>query len=73
MSVVADKKRKTTLITDAQRKRLEARIGEYSLDRENVKKYCEDQYGKAHFAELTNEEYNDLDATLEQMALAKAS
>lgn len=71
MSVVAEKKRKETLITDAQRKRLEARITEYSLDRENVKKYCEAQYGKEHFKDLTNAEYEDLDKTLESMALGE--
>jgi len=55
-------------ISDSQKKRLEARIGEFHLDRENVKKYCKDQYGVDHFTELTVADYEDLDLTLESMA-----
>jgi hypothetical protein len=68
MSKVSDAKRKSSKISDAQKKRLEARIGEFHLDRDNVKKYCEDQYGVEHFADLSVADYEDLDATLESMA-----
>jgi hypothetical protein len=71
MMRVSDAKRKASKITDGQKKRLEARIGEFNLDRENVKKYCEDQYGVKHFAELTVADYEDLDLTLESMAKAE--
>jgi hypothetical protein len=68
MSKVQETIRKSSIISEGQKKRLEARIGEFHLDRENVKKYCEDQYGVKHFAELTVADYEDLDLTLESMA-----
>jgi hypothetical protein len=58
-------------ITDAARKRLEARISEFKLDRNGVKKYVKDTFGKDHFAELTKDEYDKLDALIEIRA-AKA-
>lgn len=44
-------------ISDAQRKRLEARIGELKLDREAIKLKCMEDYGREHFADLTTSEY----------------
>lgn len=44
-------------ISDAQRKRLEARIGELKLDREAIKLKCKEDYGREHFADLTPSEY----------------
>lgn len=73
MNKVGAAKRQSSKITDAQKKRLEARIGEYSLYRDAVKKYCEEQYGVEHFADLTNADYEDLDATLESMDRPPAS
>lgn len=45
-------------ITDAQRKRLEARIGELKLDREQVKAHVLETYGKPKFMDLTKSEYD---------------
>lgn len=53
------------LISEAQHKRLEARIREIKLDREDVKRYCQDNFGKEHFPNLTQEEYRDVDAYLD--------
>jgi hypothetical protein len=63
-------------ISDAARKRLEARITELKIDREHVKTYMTMTFGRAHFAELTKEEYRIVDgfvelagsATLEELA-----
>lgn len=68
MKKVSSELRKARLITDAQRKRLEARIGELHIERENVKKYCEEQYGVEHFKDLSNTDYEELYATLDNMA-----
>lgn len=57
-----------TVISDAQKKRLEARIGELKLKREDVKKYCADTFGKEHFADLSRTEYEALDKHLDQWA-----
>jgi hypothetical protein len=58
------------LITDAQKKRLEARIGEVGVTRDSVKQYCFATFSKEHFADLTKDEYQTLDEALETMALA---
>jgi hypothetical protein len=58
-------------ISDAARKRLEARITELKLDREGVKKYVKDNFGHDHFAEMTKDEYEKLDKLIEIRA-AKA-
>lgn len=63
-------------ITDAARKRLEARISETKIDRDTVKQYIGIAFGRAHFSELTKEEYRIVDgfveiaasATLEELA-----
>lgn len=56
------------LISEAQKKRLEARIGELKLDREAIKALCKERLGKEHFAELTKDEYADLDALIDKKA-----
>ena len=53
------------LISEAQKKRLEARIGELKLDRDKVKIYCMDTFQKEHFADLSKDEYEALDKHLE--------
>src|SRR5437899_9710337 len=58
-------------ITDAARKRLEARITEFGLDRSGVKKYVKDTFGKDHFKDMTKDEYEKLDQLIEIRA-AKA-
>ena len=55
----------SSTINDAQKKRLEARIGELKLKRENVKAWCKEMFGKEHFADLTRSEYDQLDAQLD--------
>lgn len=57
-------------ISDAQKRRLEAMISEFKLDREAVKKFCRESYSKEHFAELTPAEYTDLEETLKDMKAA---
>jgi hypothetical protein len=57
-------------ISDAAKKRLEARISETKLDRETVKQYILLAFGKQHFTELTKEEYRIVDGFVEIMATA---
>jgi hypothetical protein len=65
-----------SVIADAARKRLEARISETKIDRDTVKQYIGIAFGRAHFSELTKEEYRIVDgfveitasATLEELA-----
>lgn len=59
------------LITEAQKKRLEARIGELKLDREAIKALCKERLGKEHFADLTKDEYASLDKLIDKKAKAQ--
>lgn len=52
-------------ISDAQKKRLEARIGELKLDREKVKAYCASEFNVEHFANLTSSQYSALDSIMD--------
>lgn len=58
----------TDLITDAQRKRLEARISELKLDRAEIKAYCTDHWGKEHFSDLSKSEYTVLDQEIDALS-----
>lgn len=58
------------VISEAQKKRLEARISEVGADRVAVKAYCIATFGKEHFAELTKAEYDTLDAMIDRKAEA---
>lgn len=58
------------LISDAQKRRLEARIVELGLDRENVKFECHEKYGVNHFQELTVSQYKELDKKFDDMDVA---
>ena len=60
------------VISDAQKKRLEARIGEVKADRDKVKAYCLEQFGKEHFAELTKAEYDTIDRMIDAKAEQQA-
>jgi len=51
-------------ISDAQRKRLEARIGEVGIARDKVKKYVKKTFGKEHFADMNKAEYDIIDKML---------
>ena len=53
------------VISDAQKKRLEARIGELGLNRDEIKAWVMAQFNKAHFKDLTSDEYAKLDAELD--------
>ena len=61
------------VISEAQKKRLEARIGELKLDRAKIKEYCKLTFSKEHFANLTNSEYEALDKLLDDWASGSAS
>lgn len=52
-------------ISPAQKKRLEARIKELGLDRDDVKAYCGKEFGVHHFQDLNVEQYNALDKEIE--------
>ena len=60
------------IISDAQKKRLEARIGEVGADRDEVKAYVLKTWGKEHFADLTKTEYSTLDGIIDRKAEAKS-
>jgi hypothetical protein len=69
-----DKKRKAqaalpaphpNAISEAQHKRLEARIVELKLVREGVKEHVKLMYDRDHFTELTKDQYSELDAWLD--------
>lgn len=62
---------KKGFINDAQRKRLEARIGESGVSRDKVKEYVKATFGKDHFSELTQSEYDQVDNALESLLLAE--
>lgn len=56
------------VISEAQKKRLEARIGEVGAERDEVKAYVLKAFGKEHFAELNKAEYDTLDTLLDRKA-----
>lgn len=60
----SEKAQQAGTITPAMKKRLEARIKEFGLDREKMKASMFEQFGKEHFSELTRDEYNVIDAQL---------
>lgn len=60
----AERANQRGVISPAQHKRLEAQIKELSVDREKVKKWCADRFGVTSFTELTQEQYQELDAKL---------
>ena len=61
------------IISEGQRKRLEARIGELKLGREVVKAYIKTKWGHDHFADLDNEEYKLLDELLPNLATTETT
>ncbi len=58
---------KADVITDAQKKRLEARIGELKMNRDDVKIWMQENMQKMHLSELTKDEYDTLDSAIESM------
>lgn len=55
---------KAVTITEGQRRRLEARIKDLSLDRDRVKAWVLKRWGIEHFADLTADRYETLDKKL---------
>ena len=55
-------------ISEAQHRRIEARINELRLDRERVKRWCASAFGVDHFPDLSAEQYQRLDERLEHFA-----
>ncbi|NBC49915.1 MAG: hypothetical protein GVY22_18490 [Gammaproteobacteria bacterium] len=55
-------------ISEAQHRRLEARIKELRLDRERVKRWTAAAFGVEHFPDLSPEQYQRLDERLEVFA-----
>ena len=54
-------------ISEPQKKRLEARIKELNLKRDDIKAYCQREFaGVEHFADLTPSQYRLLDAELDK-------
>lgn len=58
----------TQRISEAQHRRLEARINELGLDRERVKSWMQRAMGVEHFPDLSAEQYQRLDERLEAFA-----
>jgi hypothetical protein len=58
-------------ISEAQKKRLEARIGEVGANRDEVKAYVLKTWGKEHFADLSKTEYAALDEIIDRKAESK--
>jgi hypothetical protein len=56
------------VINAAQHRRLEARITEVGISRDKVKKYCLKTWNVEHLNELTQEQYNEIDAMLDDYA-----
>ena len=68
----AEKASEAGTISPAQHKRLEARIKELGLDRDEVKAECVKRWGVSHFTELNKEQYKELDAELDGQPAPKA-
>lgn len=71
--IKAAQKPAPALISDAQKKRLEARIHELKIDREDVKSYAAKRFSKEHFAELDQDQYDILYVHLDEMAKPSTS
>jgi len=56
------------VISQAQHRRLEARITEVGISRDKVKKYCLKTWKVEHLNELTQEQYNEIDVMLDDYA-----
>jgi hypothetical protein len=68
----AERAKEAGKISEPQKKRLEARIKELGIDREQVKRYCADHYSVSHFSDLMPDQYNELDEALESITSAAA-
>lgn len=67
-AAMREKAQESSVITDAQRKRLEAMIAERGLDREAFKKMIYDDFAKEHFADLSPFEYDKVCHEVENSA-----
>lgn len=64
----ADSAGAAPVISAAQHKRLEARINEVKASRDDMKAYVKKTWGVEHLNELTQEQYNVIDAMLDKKA-----
>ena len=64
----ADSAGAAPVISQAQHKRLEARINEVKASRDDMKAYVKKTWGVEHLNELTQEQYNVIDAMLDKKA-----
>jgi hypothetical protein len=64
----AESSKDVGIISEAQHKRLEARIRELKLNRDDIKQYCKDNFNKDHFPALSQDEYQDVDRFLDAHA-----
>ena len=55
-------------ISEAQHRRLEARIAELKLDRARVKRWTRNAFGVEHFPQLSRQQYDRLDRKLEEFS-----
>lgn len=69
----AEKAQEQGTISPAKHKRIEALIKEFKLNRDGLKDWCVAQFNKGHFNELTNDEYEKLDAHIAQIAAPLSS
>mgnify|MGYP001601221020 FL=1 len=69
----AERNQAKGVISEPQKKRLEARIKELKLKRDEIKAYCQREYGVDHFADLTPSQYQLLDAELDSHVPSTAS
>lgn len=58
----------SSTISAAQHRRLEARINEVGIEREKVKKYVAKHFKREHLTELNQDEYDTIDAMLDDHA-----
>lgn len=70
---MAEREQEQPTITEAMKKRLEALIKEHKLDREGLKNWCSLQFGKGHFADLTKDEYRELDNHIATLMVPKTT
>jgi hypothetical protein len=61
------------LISDAQKKRLEARIAELGAKRDAVKEYCLQKWNVTTFGDLNKQQYQQLDEILPTLAAAESA
>lgn len=70
-AAASDDSKATQRISEAQHKRLEARINEIGIERDKVKRYVKKHFGREHLNEVTQDEYDILDKMLDDAQKAE--